>query len=84
VVNKELFKMKNVKELGNLIRENRKNAGLSQIELAQLAGIGKTSVFDIEKGKESVKLKTLIAVLKVLNIEVIIKSPLDKNRETTG
>ena len=38
----------------------------------------------IEKGKESVKLKTLMAVLVVLNIEVTIKSPLDKIRNTTG
>ena len=73
--------MINVRELGMLICENRKNAGLSQIELAQLAGIGKTAVFDIEKGKETIKLKTLIAVLNVLNIEVILKSPLDNNRE---
>lgn len=75
--------MINVKKIANIIRENRKNAGLTQIELAQLAGIGKTAVFDIEKGKESIKLKTLMAVLKVLNIEVIIKSPIDHSGETT-
>ena len=73
--------MLNVKEIGNIIRENRKNAGLSQIELAQLAGIGKTAVFDVEKGKESIKLTTLTAVLKVLNIEVIIKSPIKASGE---
>lgn len=67
----------NVEEIGTIVRENRKNAGLSQIELAQLAGVGKTSVFDIEKGKETVKLKTLMAVLNVLNIEIAFKSPLD-------
>ena len=76
--------MLNVKEIGKIIRENRKNAGLSQIDLAQLAGIGKTAVFDIEKGKASTKLKTLIPVLKVLNIEVIIKSPLDYTAGARG
>jgi HTH-type transcriptional regulator/antitoxin HipB len=75
--------MIDVNKLGNLIRKNRKNAGLSQIELAQLAGIGKTAVFDIEKGKESIKLKTLLAILTVLNIEIIIKSPIDLQKETT-
>ena len=76
--------MISTKEIGNIIRGNRKNAGLSQLALSQLAGIGKTAVFDIEKGKESVKLKTLMAVLLVLNIEVTIKSPLDKIRNTTA
>jgi HTH-type transcriptional regulator / antitoxin HipB len=75
--------MINSRKIGNIIRENRKHAGLSQIELAQLAGIGKTAVFDMEKGKDSIKLRTLMAVLKVLNIEIIIKSPIDQIRGAT-
>lgn len=63
--------------IGHCVRQNRKNANLSQIELARLAGIGKTAVFDIEKGKETVKLKTLLAVLKALNIQLTLKSPID-------
>lgn len=44
--------------------------------LAELAGVGKTVIFDIEKGKETVKYKTLISVLEVLNIKIELKSPL--------
>jgi transcriptional regulator with XRE-family HTH domain len=49
---------------------------LSQRALADLAGVGKTSVFDIEKGKPTVRLATLMAVLRVLNINLAMESPL--------
>lgn len=65
-------------DLGALIKVHRKEAGLTQLELANLAGIGKTTVFDIEKNKETVRWSNLLAVLEVLNIKVEFKSPLTK------
>ena len=65
-------------DLGTLIKEHRKEAGLTQLELANLAGVGKTTVFDIEKNKETVRFNNLLAVLKVLNIKVKFESPLTK------
>ncbi len=66
-------------DLGLMVKTHRKKAGLTQIELANLAGIGKTTVFDIEKNKETVRWSNILAVLKVLNIEVEFKSPLAEN-----
>lgn len=65
-------------DLGTLIKDHRKKAGLTQLELANLAGVGKTTVFDIEKNKESIRWNNLLAVLHVLNIKVEFKSPLTK------
>lgn len=65
-------------DLGALIKDHRKMAGLTQLELANLAGVGKTTVFDIEKNKETVRWNNLLAVLRVLNIKVEFKSPLTK------
>lgn len=62
--------------LANTIKEHRKAAGLTQLQLAELAGVGKTSVFDIEKGKETVQLDTLRKILTVLNIKIQLISPL--------
>lgn len=62
--------------ISTMIRFHRKMSGLSQTELALLAGVGKTVIFDIEKGKLTVKLETLFKVLKVLNIRVDFTSPL--------
>jgi len=41
-----------------------------------MAGVGKASVFDVEKGKETVQLDTLLKIMSVLNMELDIKSPL--------
>jgi HTH-type transcriptional regulator / antitoxin HipB len=62
--------------LGNTIKTHRKKAGLTQQELANLAGVGKTTVFDLEKNKETVQWKLVLAVLNVLNIEIQLISPL--------
>jgi len=62
--------------IGNMVKFHRKKAGLNQKELADLAGLGKTVVYDIEKGKETVKLNTLLKVLKTLNIQIEFDSPL--------
>ena len=59
---------------------HRKAAKLTQLQLAELAGVGKTVVFDIEKGKETVKLLTLRKILKVLNIKMQLTSPLLNNQ----
>jgi len=63
--------------LGQTVRAARKAAELTQLELAELAEIGKTAVFDIEKGKENVQMSTLLKVLRVLHIELRVIPPLD-------
>jgi HTH-type transcriptional regulator / antitoxin HipB len=62
-------------KLGDVINETRKKSGLSQKELAVLAGIGKTTVFDIEKGKHTVRFSNIQKVCKVLNIGIWMKDP---------
>jgi y4mF family transcriptional regulator len=63
-------------QIAEIVRFHRKTSGLSQAELAKLAGLGKTVIFDIEKGKLSVRLDTLLKVLNVLNIKIEFQSPL--------
>jgi HTH-type transcriptional regulator/antitoxin HipB len=63
------------KEIAKTIYFCRKQSGLSQQELAKLAGVGKTVVFDIEKGKETIQLDTLLKILNVLNIHIKLKTP---------
>ena len=62
---------------------HRKRSGLSQLALAQFAGVGKTVVFDIERGKATVRWDTLQKVLTALNIQVNFSSPLMKEFEET-
>ncbi len=71
--------MKNT--IGDIVRHHRKRSGLTQQQLAQHAGVGKTAVFDIEKNKKSVQFDTLKKVLDVLNIRITFESPLMKEFE---
>lgn len=64
------------KILAKIVREHRKIAGLSQLQLAELAGVGKTVVFDVEKGKETIRLNTLRKILAALNIKIQLTSPI--------
>ena len=68
--------MKNIQYIGDIVKYHRKKAGLSQKALADIAGIGKTVVFDIEKGKETVQFKSIESVFKTLNISILFDSPL--------
>jgi y4mF family transcriptional regulator len=75
--------MEQAQELAQILRMHRKAAKLSRVQLAELAGVGKTVVFDIEKGKESIQLDTLRRILKALNIKIILKSPFMDNLQQT-
>ncbi len=66
----------NITLFGAMIRFHRKKAGLSQKELADLSGVGKTVVFDLEKGKETIRLNSLLKILEGLNIQMDFSSPL--------
>lgn len=71
-----------MKSIGAQIRCHRKISGLTQAELAGLAGVGKTAVFDIEHGKSSVQFDTLRSVCRALNITLRLESPVaDRCRE---
>jgi len=63
-------------KLSDIILFHRKRSGLTQLELAELAGVGKNLVYGLEKGQESVQLDNLFKVLRVLNIELDFQSPL--------
>lgn len=64
------------KEIPTLVRTHRKKSGLSQSKLAELAGVGKTVIFDIEHGKMTIQLDTLLRIFDALNIEMRLFSPL--------
>jgi DNA-binding XRE family transcriptional regulator len=71
--------MAHPQELADAIKMHRKAAKLSRIRLAEMAGVGKTVIYDIEKGKDTIQLNTLRKILRVLNIKIELKSPLMNN-----
>ena len=49
---------------------------MTQKALADLAGVGKTAVWNVEAGKQTVQLNILLALLDTLNIRIHLESPL--------
>ena len=68
--------MLNPTYLGKMVHFHRKQSGLSQQELARLSGLGKTVIFDVEKGQATTRLDTLLKIFNVLNIKITFQSPL--------
>ncbi len=65
--------------LGVALRSRRKSLGLTQQELARLAGCGLAFLYELETGKPTLRLDKLLAVLDVLGLELSLdegKSPL--------
>ena len=63
-------------KISDIVLFHRKKSGLSRNQLADLAGVGKTVIYDIEKGKETIRFSTLQKVLNALNIKITFTSPL--------
>ena len=73
----------NRQNIADIIKMHRRAAKLSRIRLAEIAGVGKTVIYDIENGKESVRLDTLKKILKVLNVKIVFTSPVIDNIQNT-
>jgi len=56
--------------LGSELRARRKLLRLTQEELAVLAGCGPDFLYDLERGKPTVRLDKLVPVLDVLGLEL--------------
>ena len=72
-VSKEYDDIDNV-VLGYKIRELRRNADLSQVELAAKAGIDQSDLSKIEKGLANPSIKQITRVLSVFNQKITIES----------
>ena len=59
-----------MEQIGTIIKERRKELGINQQDLADLAGVGINSLVAIERGKGNPSLKTLLRILDVLGLEI--------------
>lgn len=64
--------VRTAKQLGALVREERKRRQLSQQELADLVGTGQKTISAIENGNEGATLETAFRLLAVLQLEIAL------------
>ena len=57
-------------ELGGIIRSARNQLGLTQEELARLVSLTRTSITNIEKGRQKVSSHLLVELSEVLNFSL--------------
>ena len=68
------------KELGKAIRDLRRSQGVTQAQLAGLSNTGVRFISDLENGKKTCQTGKVLHVLATLGVDIVIKSPYDKDR----
>lgn len=64
-------------EIGKLVQGERKRQGITQLQLAGMAGTGIRLISDIENGKATVQVQKLLKVLHTLGLGLFVFSPWD-------
>jgi HTH-type transcriptional regulator/antitoxin HipB len=74
--------LKNTPEdIGKLIRETRKNLGVTQRNLALTSGTGLRFIIELEKGKETCEIGKVLTVLRTLGIKLTFTPPAGPAKE---
>ena len=61
--------------LGRLVRRARRARGLTQIELAGMAGLGERFIVDLERGKTTCEIGKVLEVMNMLKLSMIVEPP---------
>jgi transcriptional regulator with XRE-family HTH domain len=67
------FRLYTGASVGPAIRKYREEAGLTQAELADMAGLNRTYLSDLEQGKETEQLRRILRVLKLLGVRATLQ-----------
>lgn len=65
--------IKLTRQLGATLRAQRKQQGLTQVELARRAGIGRQKLIQVEQGKPGVALAAYVATMDALDLMPAVK-----------
>jgi transcriptional regulator with XRE-family HTH domain len=66
------FRIYTAGSLGDAIRHFRTEAGLTQAQLAEMAGLQRSYLSELETGKETEQLKRILRVLRQLGVRMTL------------
>ncbi|MFO1058090.1 MAG: helix-turn-helix transcriptional regulator [Dongiaceae bacterium] len=64
---------RNEKQLGAILRRARRQAGLRQESLGEHIHLRQATISRLESGEPAVQLRTLMAVLSALDLELVVR-----------
>jgi transcriptional regulator with XRE-family HTH domain len=67
------FRIYTPASIGAAIRHYRKQAGLTQAQLAEMSGLERTYLSRLENGRETEQLKRILAVLRQLGVRMTLR-----------
>lgn len=67
------FRLYGAASIGPAIRHYREEAGLTQGQLAEMAGLNRTYLSDLERGKETEQVRRILRVLKLLGVRATLR-----------
>ena len=71
------IQISNPNDFAKFIQFYRKKSRLSREKLGMLSGVGRTAIFDLEHGKTTYKIDTLLKIMEVLNLKLYIDGSLN-------
>ncbi|MGE0284210.1 MAG: helix-turn-helix domain-containing protein [Rhizobiaceae bacterium] len=71
------MQVRTAKEIGALIRDERKKLKLDQAELADLVGVNRRWVLEVERGKPRAEVGLILKTLHALGLSILIEGEND-------
>jgi transcriptional regulator with XRE-family HTH domain len=67
------FRLYTAASVGPAIRRYREEAGLTQQELADLAGLNRTYLSELEQGRETEQMRRILRIFKLLGVRATLQ-----------
>ena len=69
------------RQLGQILKGQRKNQQLTQVEAARVVGLYQKTISKLEHAPESATIDSLFKLLSALNLELVVQSRLQKSTD---
>jgi len=76
--------IRRAEDMGALVRQCRRQLGLTQVQLAHKIGVSQRYISHLERGKRTLQLGTLLRVLNGLGVVLVVEKETDLNKQRQG
>ena len=77
-MNESELKLQDLAHIGPYLKKLRKKKKITQVELAEYAGLSRAGIVKVESGESDIKLSTLISIANLLGVDLVLKERVGK------